>query len=82
MEFCGCQIPPELEVGTSLVNLGQWGLMPVCEAGVVGKKFGIFLFKLLPSERLLGFLLHSSLQCGSRKCLSSKMGGSPGDCGK
>lgn len=52
MEFCGCQIPPELEVGTSLVNLGQWGLMPVCEAGVVGKKFGIFLFKLLPSERI------------------------------
>lgn len=52
MEFCGCQIPQELEVGTSLGNMGEWGLMPVCGAGVIGKKFGIFLFKLFPSERM------------------------------
>jgi len=35
-----------------LVNLGEWGLMPVHGAAVVGKKFGIFLFKLLPRERI------------------------------
>lgn len=51
MEFCGCQVPQELEVGTSLVALEEWGLMPVHGAGVVGKKFGI-LFNLLPSERI------------------------------
>lgn len=52
LEFCGCQIPWEVEVGTSLVNSGEWGLMPVHGAGLVGKQFGIFLFKPLPSEKM------------------------------
>lgn len=52
LEFCGCQIPWEAEAGASLVDSGEWDLMPVRGAGLVGKQFGIFLFKPLPSERM------------------------------
>lgn len=34
------------------MNSGEWGLVPVRGAGLVGKQFGIFLFQPLPSERM------------------------------
>lgn len=52
MESCGCQTLLELDVGASPVSSVPWGLLPARGAGVAGKKFGVLVFNLLPSERI------------------------------
>lgn len=34
------------------MNTAEWDLMAARGAGVIGKKFGISVFNLLPSERI------------------------------